>query len=1138
MPKKKAEQKQKKQEAPATTEELGAEELLESNESGEESSKKPLLYVGIGASAGGLEAIEAFFSEMPEDTGMAFIVVQHLSPDYKSLMVELLSKRTPMAVKRSEEGMLVERNTVYLIPPKTELTIFHGKLLLREHATTNSPHLPIDLFFKSLADDQGEQAVGIVLSGTGSDGMRGVRQIKGNGGVVLVQSPSTAKFDGMPKSAIATGLADFTLAPNEMPSQLQLLLQQPNLALLKKSQPSVEQTDLDKLFALVRDQHGVDFTHYKSSTVLRRIERRMTMNQCGTLVSYVSLLQAQPSELTQLFKELLIGVTNFFRDPEAFALLDNKFLPDYLKRFKESEMRIWIAGCSSGEEAYSIAILICEALERMGRKLTVKIFATDVDPDALLRAGAGVFPISALADVPKQLQNKYFHMRDQEVQISRKIREMVVFAQHNIVKDPPFTNIDLVSCRNLLIYLQPSLQRKALEYFNFSLRESGLLFLGSSETTGDMNEFFELLDAKWKIYRSRGKRHPLGLAANTVASAGSPVRLERNWDKAGPSRRTIEEDRVLTRLLTGLSQSILPVVVVVSESYEMLHATGELSNYFKLQQGRLTNDVTKMAVKELTIPLSTGLQRAFSSKEDLTYTNIRIENNGDVEVVNLKLILLPGKRGQEQLVAVVIEPRIELPETPKESNGNQSYDVGLDAERRIADLEGELQFSKENLQATIEELETSNEELQATNEELLASNEELQSTNEELQSVNEELHTVNSEHQLRIFELTELNNDLDNLLTSSDLATLFLDDALTVRKFTPAFAELLNLMDSDIGRPIASLPHRLQNVDLQEIADEVQKTQKEIEIEVSSPGGRLFLLRALPYHIGPKIFSGIIITLIDITSIKTSEQAVERREGQLSDLAAIARIAWWIYDPEDESFDWQPEAITMLGLDKLSTVNDPTRDVTLDQLSGVFDPESSDNFRTAFNQCLFKKVPMDVIVSSGRKTLRIIGQQRQFAPGGKARLQGVVQDISQHTILKEALGEKQSEYRELFQNLASGVCVLTHNKESGGFMIDNLNQSGQSILQLGDLKGGVQATVELTKCLPGAESCGLLKALKQVESTGRSLQFPVYHYVDEARDIWLECSIYKLPSGNTVLIFDDVSERIEREEAEGKNKPA
>jgi len=853
-------------------------------------------YVGIGASAGGLEAIESFFTNMPPDSDMAFIVVQHLSPDYKSLMVELLSKKTSMPVHRAEDAMEVLPNHVYLIPPKKNLTIFHGKLLLSDQDHSRGINLPIDLFLRSLADDQGDHAVAIILSGTGSDGMRGVRTIKENGGMVMVQTEESAKFDGMPRSAISTGLADFVLPPDQMPKQLQAFIKHPYVTKTERSENLLSNEDgLIRIFALLREKCKVDFTYYKPSTVVRRIERRMTINQVEDIKDYVAFILNNPSELTTLYRELLIGVTSFFRDQEAFDFLATNVLPELLRNATSREIRFWVAACSTGEEAYSLAILARECLEQMGRSRDIKIFATDIDRDAIHFAAAGSYPESIAADLSPRILSKYFHKRDDNFQIARTIREMVVFAQHNLIKDPPFTNIDLISCRNVLIYFQPILQRKVFEFFNFSLTANGALFLGSSETTGEMSSYFDVLDQKLKIFRSKGRLKPL---SDTHLPTVTDTRFHEMKGQFAIARRAVratDEERVMERFIEAASLDYIPLALVVNEQLEVQHIFGDSSGYFKLPSGKVVNDVSKMAVKELAIPLATGVQKVFRQNQELRFSNIRISHHEGSRLVDMRIKPLPGKKEQDRLVAVFIN---EIKRTDATDNAHpvQTYDLSKEAEDRMRDLEHELQFTRENLQATIEELETSNEELQATNEELLASNEELQSTNEELQSTNEELFTVNAEFQNKIIELTEMHNDLDNLLSATQIGNLLLDENMEVRRFSKRVCDIFKLLDSDIGRPITHITHHLQNCDPIALIREVQISSQQLEQEVQTQDGRWRLMRIVPYAIGPKTFSGTVVSFVDINLLKLAQESACEMQQLFANVVHSSPALVWMAD--------------------------------------------------------------------------------------------------------------------------------------------------------------------------------------------------------------------------------------------------
>ncbi|MCB1768729.1 MAG: PAS domain-containing protein [Candidatus Competibacteraceae bacterium] len=915
----------------------------------------PIYYVGIGASAGGLEALESFFSHMPPDSDMAFIVVQHLSPDYKSMMVELLSKRTAMPVRRAEENLPVEANTVYLIRPKKNLSILNGKLLLTESGHARGLNLPIDIFLRSLANDQAEKAIAIILSGTGSDGVRGVRAIKEAGGMVMVQSEESAQFDGMPHAAVSTGLADFILPPNEMPSKLLSFIRHPYVAKADRSQTLLSDEDgLTRIFTLLRERTRVDFTYYKSSTVVRRIERRMRMNQASDLRDYVSFMDRHTGETMALYRELLIGVTSFFRDREVFDELENHYLPQVFERVETQQVRFWVAGCSTGEEAYSLAMLSEEILERLGKRIEVKIFATDLDQDAILRASSGVYAESIVADLPPLYLRKYFHRReDHQYQVDRVLRERVVFAQHNLIKDPPFTKIELVSCRNLLIYLQPVLQRKVLELINFSLNPQGILLLGSSETVGNLADLFEPLHVKFKIYASRGRRYPSGVNLEFSASSETQSWSNRALGMGGVRSRNSQDERLLNRLLPALADGYVPLAVVVSMQMEVLYFLGDPEGYFQLQSGKMLNDVTKIAVDDLAIPLATGLQRVFKTGKELKFAGVRVQWRDEWRTVQIRIRPLPGKKEQDPLAVVFIEHAVPLP-ADESAAGVLVYHAGQEAEQRIFDLEQELQFSRENLQATIEELETSNEELQAANEELLASNEELQSaneelqsTNEELQSVNEELHTVNAERQRSIIELTELTNDLDNLITSTRIATLFLDENLAIRRFTPESRLVFNILDNDIGRPITHLSHTLRGVNLHECIHTVVTSAIGQEQEVRTEDGTWFLMRIMPYHIGAETVSGVVLTFTDIGLLKTARKALLDRETQLYSLCravpvGISRVANRVF------LDVDDHLCQMLGYAREELIDQSTRMLYLSQAE--FESVGREIYEQIFNQ--------------------------------------------------------------------------------------------------------------------------------------------------------------------------------------------
>ena len=819
--------------------------------------------VGVGASAGGLDALEKFFNNAPSDSGLAFVVVQHLSPDYKSLMADLLSKRTDMPVIVAEDGMPVEPDHVYLIPPRNSLTIFHRKLYLAERET-GQLYLPIDIFLQSLADDLGEKAIGVILSGTGSDGTRGIRAIKEKGGLVIVQDEQSAKFDGMPRSAIATNLVDYVLQPEHMIREMLNYIQHPCLV----SDPSVKRDIIDdvdtlnKVFSLLRASSGVDFALYKSNTVVRRIERRMGIKQIEKLGDYLQFLYQSPSEVSTLYRELLIGVTRFFRDPEAFKQIRNEVIPAIFTSKQRGEpIRVWVAGCSTGEEAYSLAILLTEYMEVHGQYMDVKVFATDLDKNALEFAGKGVYPESIAADVSPEYLHNYFVKDDDTYTVTRRVREMVIFAQQNVITDPPFSKVDLISCRNVLIYLQAALQKKVIAAFQFALNPDGFLVLGTSETVSDADDFFTCRSTKWKIYQYKG--------GFRVALEDGRLRRSLPPNIMHPSigrRPNIARDdfKLVESIQRGVIDAFLPPTVVVDEDLNLIYTTGDVDAYLRIPTGGVfTANILKQAREGLSIPLSTAIHKVFTDQEIVTYKNIHI--GATVQSIDLVAHPFTEPGSRQRLVFVQFNP---VHKTVTASENAQTFDLNINAQQRIKDLEYELQHTRESLQATVEELETSNEELQATNEELFAANEELQSTNEELHSVNEELITVNAEYHAKIQELGRINEDMSNFLTSIDVGTVFLDRDLRVRRFTSLAQREINLVEQDLGRPINHVTHHLLDCDLVSESLQVLNTEAPHEKEVQNSSDRWYLMRFQPFYTMQKQVGGVIITFVDITDIK------------------------------------------------------------------------------------------------------------------------------------------------------------------------------------------------------------------------------------------------------------------------------
>lgn len=829
--------------------------------------KPPNYYIGIGASAGGLEALEEFFRTFPETGNMAFIVVQHLAPDYKSMMVELLSRHTKMKVVQIKDGMKPEANSIYLIPPQNNLTIYHEQLILTEQVRKNSINLPIDIFFRSLALDQSKKAVGIILSGTGSDGTLGIKAIKENGGLVMVQNISEAKFDGMPKSAISTGLVDYVLRAGEMSDALINYFSHPNVLKEDGVEDTKEETDYVKILSLVRTNIGIDFSYYKPTTIIRRIERRISINQLQNSNEYIKLLLNNQKECEILSRELLIGVTQFFRDNEAYRILQEEVIPGIFKDRKKNEpVRIWSVGCSTGEEAYSIAILCHDYIDRNNLTTDFKIFATDLDKEAIRVAGAGAYPESIVADVPEHLLKKYFIKNRDIYQVKETIRQLVVFAEHDVTANPPFSKITLVVCRNLLIYFKPEMQLKVLSMFQYALSAGGYMFLGSSESTTGVSDSFDVISQKWKIYKYR-----IGFAQvplTKLLPVGNKLRSFSSDVKNIPSTFTKTENPLLPLYEQALNY-VTPAGVIVDKNNTIIHFLKDVRRFLSVPEGKADNNILNWTNSQLTMVLSNMLYKVRKERGEVQLNRIKFVEANKAIYINLSAKLLSPKKGSDDFIIITFKESYEQ-EQRKETVSNDEYDYEEQAAQRIKELERELQHRDENLQTTIEEMETSNEELQATNEELVSSNEELQSTNEELQSVNEELYTVNSQYQEKISELTDLNNDINNLLTNTDIGTLYLDSQLVVRKFTKKITATINLIEVDIGRPFSHITSNCDYTDFYNDALHVINTLEKRAVEVFSNDGNWYLLKLQPYRHSDNSIHGVLVTQVNIHELKTS----------------------------------------------------------------------------------------------------------------------------------------------------------------------------------------------------------------------------------------------------------------------------
>ena len=839
-------------------------------------SKEPLI-IGIGASAGGLEALQQFFDYMPPNSGLSFVVIQHLSPDYKSLMADILSKHTEMSVCQAEDGIGVEADTVYLIPPKKYMSLQGNRLQLYDAVGTLNH--PIDAFFVSLAEERKERSIAVVLSGTGSDGTNGVKAVKEHGGLVIAQDPDSAKFDGMPRSVINTGLADFVLSPEEIAEEILNFSTTPVLLRPLRSDspfadedtPFSEEETLSHIYTILKNASGIDFTYYKRSTILRRIERRMLVTHTSTLAEFARLLGDSPEEVSVLTREIFIGVTNFFRDPAFFEKLKYNAIYKIVEQAKENEpIRVWSAGCSTGEEAYSIAILFQEVMEELQVKRDVKIFATDVDSRALEQAGRGIYSENIIDDITPDRLARFFLKVGDQYQVSKDLRRMIVFATHNMFSDPPFGKLDLICCRNVMIYFQPVMRRGLFAIFHQALKTGGILFLGKSETAGEYVNLFKPVCSTEKIYVHKAEGKVEDLAPPTFNIPNIQNLSLKNIHAGITQSGEPTDERRYTRFL----ERYLPASVIIRGDDTVLHFFGNYNHYLTLAPGKATLNFFQMVNKDLSLAASTAVSRCRAEHTAITYTKIPVDTPAGRKVIDLLVEAVQEENGDEnELLAILF---LDNP-APAEEGIVEKYDLNATAARRISDLEREYQESQNDLRSTIQRLEAVNGELQAANEELLTANEELQSSTEELQSVNEELYTVNTEHQVKLDELTMMTNDLSNFLSSTMIGILFVDSNLNIRKFTEYVGREFQLMDHDVGRPIQIFAHSFPEEAIENDCRTVLMDLISIDREVTALNGRCYTLRIAPYRTTENNIRGLVITIID--SLGTGQEARSLPKG-------------------------------------------------------------------------------------------------------------------------------------------------------------------------------------------------------------------------------------------------------------------
>jgi two-component system, chemotaxis family, CheB/CheR fusion protein len=873
--------------------------------------------VGIGASAGGLDAFQRFFSKMPADSGMAFVLVPHLDAHHKSAMVDLLRSYTRMAVIEITDRAHLEANHVYVIPPNATLSIVHGAL----HTTTpRSRGMTIDDFFGSLAEDQADNAIGVILSGSGSDGTVGLKAIKEAGGLTFAQAPESSAFDSMPRSAVASGSVDFILPVEDIPARL--VEQVRHIAELRQERKldafrEEVRRNLAKITALVRAKTGHDFAHYKESTCIRRVERRMHVNQVTSVSDYLELLRKNEAEPEALFRDLLIGVTQFFRDSKAFDALKTEVIPKLFENKRADEqIRVWVPACATGEEAYSIAILLHEEMRRRVLSLRVQIFATDIDDQALEIARSGLYPQGAVRDLSDDMLRLYFVKQANAYRITKEIREMCIFSAHNLIKDAPFSKLDLISCRNLLIYFDAALQQRALALFHFGLRQRGYLFLGPAENVAAQPKLFSKVDSRARLFKARavetGRLPPeLPLDVPRSGQISPPVR---------PAALTTEE--AMTRRARRVIEAYGPAAVVIDEHCDVLHFSGRTGRYLQPSPGAASLNLFNIVDAGLRPDLRAAIGRAMSSGERIVRENLRLPAEDGMLLMNIVVEPLPRADGEPRIWVVVFqEVRPARPE-PQRYKRAQS-----DKDELIQHLEAELLSSRERLQATIEELETaneemksSNEEFQSVNEELQSSNEELETSKEELQSVNEELETVNAELNAKVESLDRALSDQKNLLENTEIATIFLDGKLRIKSFTSPAAEIFRLIDTDLGRPITDIATRIAYDHLPRDIARVLRSLSQVEQEVTTKDGSTsYIMRILPYRTLANVIDGVVVTFVDITDRKRKEEALAR----LAAIVANSADAIIGLSPDGGISSWNAAAERIYGFTAEEAIGRP-----------------------------------------------------------------------------------------------------------------------------------------------------------------------------------------------------------------------
>lgn len=996
---------------------------------------KDFFIVGVGASAGGLNAVRELFSEIPQDTGITFVVVQHLSPDFKSLMPELLSSHTEMQIFTAEHGQEILPNCIYLNQRSKNLGVKDGRFILMDTAPKENLNLPIDILFRMLGEEFHEKAIGVVLSGTGSDGSRGIKTIKEAGGTIFVQEPDSAQFDGMPKAAISTNLADYVLPPSEMANKI---IRYTNNNLIIEGDVDDETYDeknYQSILFEIQKNSGINFKKYKANTLLRRLAKRMSLQNIETLQDYYNYLKNHEEELKILQQEFLIGVTNFFRDPDAFEIIKHTAIPHICQEKNKLEnIRIWVAGCSTGKEVYSLAMLFDEYIRTNNLDLDIKIFATDVDKTALRKASSGSFSINDAEEIGEKYLDQYFVKSGDRIQIIKRLREKIVFSYHDVTNDPPFIQVDLIACRNLLIYLSSNTQQNVLSNFQFALNNNGFLFLGSSESLGKMDSMFKTVDNKHRVFQCIKRRnqyfrnrtsHEAALPFQSHSMPQFQISNTQGYNQSSQNELFYYK---------FLSKKYAPVTVFIDEEFNVKFIQGSFKKWFSQTDGLFTNNLLGLVPQELSTVIRNGVRRCIKLAKPITIKNLVIDTDMVSMTTDLFFEEVQNTEGNEKIFLVQFGESIK--DFPAEQIVLSNEDISNISKQRIEDLEYELKEKRIELQSVIEELETSNEELQSSNEELMSSNEELQSSNEELQSVNEELYTVNTEFQEKNKELENLNNDVNNLLNSTEIGTLFLDEELNIRKFTPAIKKIFNLEDRDHGRSIDSFASEFNDDTRKMIIEDCQSALEELktfEGEVSDRKGNWYLHRISPFVTVNKKIEGVVVTFVDINELKDHQMALELKSDELDKAQEVAQMGSWRYDVTTDQVVWTEQLYKMYGFDpKLSPP-------PFSEHMKLFTDESWDLLSKAVDKCVNKGEPYGLELRTKRHDgslgwMYASGNAYRNKKGEITHLRGIAQDITERKNLYEKLWHEKEFSTKITELSASGIYVYSFVGEQITYM--------------------------------------------------------------------------------------------------------